>query len=246
MVHVWQQEHGEPGRGRYHNREWARKMHGIGLMPSSTGKPGGATTGDSMSDYILEGGRFQVACREFLKCHRLVWESGTESARGPEGNDEEDAEGKKLPTRPKFTCPICGLNSWGKPSSRMLCADCSQETGELIPLIREDASGPEPQTGRDGDAVDSQYDRAIEILTNATKWARRANISLEEFQPALVDFTAAVALGVRGEEGLRAFIVRMEGRIDDWRNGTFPVGNSPRSDASRRATQGERASQEAL
>ena len=56
MVHVWQKEYGEPGRGRYHNREWARKMYGIGLVPSSTGKPGGAITGDSMSHYALEDG----------------------------------------------------------------------------------------------------------------------------------------------------------------------------------------------
>lgn len=56
MVHVWQREHGQPGRGRYHNREWAAKMHSIGLMPSDTGKPGGVVTGDHVSHYILADG----------------------------------------------------------------------------------------------------------------------------------------------------------------------------------------------
>ena len=31
MVHAWQQQHGRPGRGGYHNREWAAKMKEIGL-----------------------------------------------------------------------------------------------------------------------------------------------------------------------------------------------------------------------
>ena len=43
MVHVWQKEYGKAGRGRYHNRQFAAKMHGIGLMPSATGKPAGRT-----------------------------------------------------------------------------------------------------------------------------------------------------------------------------------------------------------
>jgi hypothetical protein len=45
MAHVWQQAHGSPGAGRYHNKEWAAKMKSIGLMPSSTGMVGGKQTG---------------------------------------------------------------------------------------------------------------------------------------------------------------------------------------------------------
>lgn len=58
MVHLWQAHFGRPGRGRYHNAEFARKMIEVGLMPSSTGHPGGSQTGDQMSDYPIEGGRF--------------------------------------------------------------------------------------------------------------------------------------------------------------------------------------------
>ena len=52
MVHLWQHHRGTPGRGRYHNQEWAEKMIEIGLMPTDTGKPGGRITGDHMADPI--------------------------------------------------------------------------------------------------------------------------------------------------------------------------------------------------
>src|ERR1700686_2839600 len=52
MVHLWQHHFGKAGRGRYHNMEWAEKMKSIGLQPTSTGKEGGAETGDVM-DHII-------------------------------------------------------------------------------------------------------------------------------------------------------------------------------------------------
>lgn len=67
MVHLWQEHFGEPGRRRYHNREWAEKMKAIGLHPSSTGRPGGRETGEHMSDYIVAGGRFIEATRALLE-----------------------------------------------------------------------------------------------------------------------------------------------------------------------------------
>lgn len=74
MVHLWQFHFGRPGRGRYHNGEWANKMESIGLMPSSTGKPGGQRTGDCMSDYAIEGGGFLRACKELItQDFRLSW-----------------------------------------------------------------------------------------------------------------------------------------------------------------------------
>ena len=66
MAHLWQQHFGQPGRGRYHNEEWAQKMESIGLMPSSTGQPGGKRTGDMMADYPIAGGRFLAACESLL------------------------------------------------------------------------------------------------------------------------------------------------------------------------------------
>lgn len=74
MVHQWQALHGKPGRGRYHNDEWADKMELIGLMPSSTGKPGGKRTGDHMADYAIEGGRFLQACEVLVtESFQISW-----------------------------------------------------------------------------------------------------------------------------------------------------------------------------
>ncbi len=74
MCHLWQHQAGTPGRGRYHNEEWAAKMESIGLMPSSTGRPGGKRTGDRVADYAIEGGAFLQACAELLtREFRLSW-----------------------------------------------------------------------------------------------------------------------------------------------------------------------------
>ena len=66
MVHCWQFAHGNPGRKNYHNKEWADKMEKIGLMPSSTGKPGGARTGQRMSDYVLPNKAFIKECEALV------------------------------------------------------------------------------------------------------------------------------------------------------------------------------------
>lgn len=66
MCHLWQHHFGTPGRMRYHNDEWANKMESIGLMPSSTGQPGGRRTGDRMADYAIEGGRFLEAATQLV------------------------------------------------------------------------------------------------------------------------------------------------------------------------------------
>lgn len=66
MVHAWQAHFGNPSRPGYHNQQWADKMEAIGLMPSSTGVPGGARTGQKMADYPIPGGSFLVATDELL------------------------------------------------------------------------------------------------------------------------------------------------------------------------------------
>ena len=155
MVHVWQQEYGNPGRGRYHNREWARKMHSIGLMPSNTGKRGGAETGDSMSHYILEDGRFIAACRAFLTRYRLVWESATGLK-----------ENVKTQKRVKFSCPNGhDLNAWAKPGALIDCHLCSIEAREPVLLVAQSEANGE--VGRPGFAADRRalpfpFDDSIE------------------------------------------------------------------------------------
>lgn len=75
MVHCWQHCFGSPGRDYYHNKEWAMKMIKVGLMPTSTGQPGGAITGQQIGDYIIEGGAFLEAFNELKETRQfqLAW-----------------------------------------------------------------------------------------------------------------------------------------------------------------------------
>jgi len=68
QVHLWQAKYGTPGRGRYHNAEWADKMEAIGLQPYASSGPKRLQirTGDCVTHYIIEGGRFDRASDELL------------------------------------------------------------------------------------------------------------------------------------------------------------------------------------
>jgi hypothetical protein len=145
MVHVHQLEHGHPGRGGYHNREFARLMHSIGLMPSATGQPGGATTGEHMSHYILEGGRFTMACEAFLARFELAWESAVEEAANsaaPPPGAGSPPSGRPTPRRrssinskTKLSCPNGHVNAWARPGAKLICGECYEETHEAVPLL---------------------------------------------------------------------------------------------------------------
>jgi hypothetical protein len=67
MVHLWQDHFGQPGRGRYHNREWAVAMKAIGLQPTATGQPGGKETGRRMEQLIVAGGPLDRAAHKILE-----------------------------------------------------------------------------------------------------------------------------------------------------------------------------------
>lgn len=74
MVHIWQAHFGSPTRNGYHNQEWCQKMISIGLMPSSTGKPGGKTVGQRMLDYVIEDGPFEAAVKDIIQQgFELIW-----------------------------------------------------------------------------------------------------------------------------------------------------------------------------
>lgn len=67
MVHCWQYCYGKPSIKSYHNKQWSDKMISIGLMPSTTGMPGGARVGQHMSDYPIADGKFIHGCETLLK-----------------------------------------------------------------------------------------------------------------------------------------------------------------------------------
>ena len=136
MAHLWQAHFGNPGRARYHNKEWGNQMEAIGLMPSNTGELGGKRTGDQMTHYVIEGGAFQGVCAGLLTTdYTLSWmdrfPAGGDTA-GVEGVDGTEGKEPKKATRIKYSCPSCGINVWGKPALRLRCAEC-----EDSPLFEE-------------------------------------------------------------------------------------------------------------
>lgn len=141
MCHLWQQVFGSPSRNGYHNREWANKMIGVGLMPSSTGRPGGAITGQNMADYVIEGGEFEKSFKAISendlknlilpfqpnRTLQLVINANGELEGGEqvEGTSEQTKEKPKSGRKVKYTCN-CGHNVWGKSSLQLQCNECNQ------------------------------------------------------------------------------------------------------------------------
>jgi transcription elongation factor Elf1 len=123
MVHLWQHHYGKPSSGGYHNRQFARKMFEVGLVASSTGKPGGKATGTRMSDYIRAGGPFDRACSELITSGFVI----------PYVQIMSEAERARLVRRRSrllskttYTCPHCHplKHVWGKPLLHIICGDC--------------------------------------------------------------------------------------------------------------------------
>jgi hypothetical protein len=120
MTHVWLHYCSHPSRAGYHNRHWADMMIAIGLQPSSTGKPGGAETGQRVSHYIVPDGRFDV------ECNRLI-AAGFE----PQWKEATASKGKSKPTRKprspgrvRWCCKHCDQKAWAKPSATLVCGEC--------------------------------------------------------------------------------------------------------------------------
>jgi DNA-directed RNA polymerase subunit RPC12/RpoP len=147
--------HGKPGRAGYHNIEWADKMMGIGLMPSSTGSLGGAHTGQKMADYPIPGGRFVDACAALVrKGIELPWvdqgikdQTMYRALNAAELGLEVGTANKLIVTVgslfPKldvymlkkdeikkvkitYVCTSCGAKVWGKRGLEIACHTCDQ------------------------------------------------------------------------------------------------------------------------
>lgn len=150
MVHLAQAEYpqifGKPGQGGYHNKAFARIMVRIGLMPSSTGKEGGAKTGVRMSEYIVPGGPFDLAFRAYLSIgDKFAWSvrpnnSSGETNEGGAGygftqtsntNGSNTVNERKRRSKTKYTCPTCALNAWAKPDVKLVCGSCATHLSEM-------------------------------------------------------------------------------------------------------------------
>jgi hypothetical protein len=74
MCHAKNAQDGFTGKKGYCGKIWAKTMKHIGLMPSSTGRPGGAPTGYNNSFYIVKGEAFDLSCCRLQRAKfTLTW-----------------------------------------------------------------------------------------------------------------------------------------------------------------------------
>lgn len=121
---------GGHGSAGYHDIPWADIMDRVGLTPSDTGMPGGKRTGHRMTHYIVQGGPFDLTCKRLLdQGFRIHWRDRLFFAGGAGVGGSLDPSDPASPSkkndRVKFTCSLCLLNAWAKPSARLTCTDCN-------------------------------------------------------------------------------------------------------------------------
>ncbi|PUB88038.1 MAG: sprT domain-containing protein [gamma proteobacterium symbiont of Ctena orbiculata] len=129
MVHLWQHHYGKPGRGRYHNRQWADKMKSIGLQPTDTGEEGGKETGDSVHHIVVPGGPFDKVAKTLLsRGFKITWieqprlTPATSDETGENASPQKESKSGK---RVKYVCPKeeCTQVLWAKHDARFHCTD---------------------------------------------------------------------------------------------------------------------------
>lgn len=102
-------------------------MESLGLMPSETGRRGGARVGQAMDQYVVPGGTFEAVFASMPHEWLLPFLSGTFE------------EKKKDLSKSKFVCTSCGDIARGKPGLEIDCRKCrapfALETTELEPEV---------------------------------------------------------------------------------------------------------------
>ena len=186
MCHLWQHHFGTPRRPGYHDRQWAAKMLELGLQPSSTGAPGGKTTGYQVSHYILPDGRFD---RAWATMERAGLAIGWGDAF-TEGNGGERAKPKRL----KFVCPNCGANVMGKATTDVRCNPCDVVMVSAGGAVEADHSGK-----RD-------LQELAKSLGYAVERTKRGHMKCKHPNGALVHVSASG--DVRGQKNARADLQR--------------------------------------
>lgn len=118
QAHLWQEVYGKPSRNGYHNKEWAAKMHAIGLAPDN-GK--GGETGQRVSHNIKKDGPFDRAA------DALIQAQGWDAMPLYSGLQKS----KSKNSRAKYTCPVCLASVWGKPGLGIRCG-CAASDADFV------------------------------------------------------------------------------------------------------------------
>lgn len=133
MAHLWQTENGTPSKNAYHNKEWAFKMREVGLIPSDTGEPGGKETGERVSDYVEQGGRFEKAFKKLpASCKYPLTTRSPDKlypARvrevPPREKPAKPANRRRSSTgKSTYICPKCTQRAYGGQKLMIDCGVC--------------------------------------------------------------------------------------------------------------------------
>jgi hypothetical protein len=120
MTHAWQQGSEHAPRAGYHDKSWATKMFQLGLHPSETGEPGGRTTGQRMSQFMIPGGLFERSLQGLLdQGFEIVWAEAMNQA-GLENGKGIDNDNRRVP----WHCPQCDQRASAKVSALLTCGRC--------------------------------------------------------------------------------------------------------------------------
>jgi predicted SprT family Zn-dependent metalloprotease len=127
MVHLWQHCFGKVTPSNHHNHEWGNKMKSIGLPPAPT-RPGGKTTGNSVTHTIDPDGPFAACAPAILEASGNLKGVG-DALTGP-------APVRKSGKYIKYECPCCGSLARSRPGMVLACGDASHE-GHLHGMVEE-------------------------------------------------------------------------------------------------------------
>lgn len=181
MCHLWEwmyyratNQTKEPAKG-YHSRRWANKMIHCGLMPSHTGRPRGKQTGTHVSQYILEDGLFDLACqRLFSENFKLHWES-LEKELGEETTTKKSKK-KQLPSKVKYSCPVCGQNAWAKPNAQLDCGACHERTRVVVHMSSELLVDEDADIGEDLQEWSDEELNRLDLVPIAVPVSRQLHV----------------------------------------------------------------------
>ena len=100
------------------------------MQPTDTGEPGGKETGQSVTHYIIAGGRYATAYAKLKATgFQLHWQSAPQDSH---------ARAKKAASKTKFCCPECDQNAWAKPDALLICGACYEDgEGDINFMVAE-------------------------------------------------------------------------------------------------------------
>jgi len=134
MVHLWQYEYGTPSKNApYHNKEWARKMKEVGLIPSHTGDVGGKETGNKVSHYIESGGRFEKAFNKLpascsypltTRMPDELYPAKVRVVPSRKNQNKEENRQRSGTSKATYICPKCGQRAYGSQKLMLNCGVC--------------------------------------------------------------------------------------------------------------------------